>query len=37
LRLAWHSHAKVELGEALKYYRDQAGLDIARDFNQAAM
>lgn len=27
----------VELSEALKYYRDQAGLDIARDFNQAAL
>lgn len=37
MRLVWQSHAKVELGEALKYYRDQAGLDIARDFNQAAM
>jgi plasmid stabilization system protein ParE len=37
LRLVWQSHAKIELGEALKYYRDQAGIDIARDFNHAAM
>jgi len=37
LRLAWQSQAKVEFAEALKYYRDQAGLDIARDFNRAAM
>ncbi len=37
MRLAWQSHAKVEFGETLKYYRDQAGLDIARDFSQATM
>lgn len=37
MRLAWQSQAKVEFVEALKYYRDQAGLDIARDFNQAIM
>lgn len=37
MRLAWQSQAKVELGQALKYYRDQAGLDIARDFNHAVM
>ena len=37
MRLAWQSQARVEFGEALKYYRDQAGLDIARDFNHAAM
>lgn len=37
MRLVWQSHAKLELGEALKYYRDQAGLDIARDFSQATM
>ena len=37
MRLAWQSQAKVEFVEALKYYRDQAGLDIARDFNQATM
>jgi hypothetical protein len=29
LKLAWQSQAKVELGEVLKYYRDQAGLEIA--------
>ena len=37
MKLLWQNHAKVELSEALKYYRDQAGLDIARDFNQATM
>jgi plasmid stabilization system protein ParE len=37
LKLLWQHHAKIELSEALKYYRDQAGLDIARNFNQAAM
>jgi plasmid stabilization system protein ParE len=37
LRLVWQSHAKVEFGEALKHYQNQAGLDIARDFSQAAM
>jgi len=37
LRLARQSQVKVEFGEALKYYRDQAGLDIARDFNHATM
>lgn len=37
MRLVWQRQAKVEFVEALKYYRDQAGLDIARDFNQATM
>lgn len=37
MRLAWQSQARVEFGEALKYYRDQAGLDIARDFSHATM
>jgi plasmid stabilization system protein ParE len=37
LRLAWQGEARRELREAVAYYRDQAGLDIAQDFKIAAM
>lgn len=37
MKLVWQSEARRELREALAYYRDQAGLDIAQDFRLAAM
>jgi plasmid stabilization system protein ParE len=37
LKLVWQSEARRELREALAYYRDRAGLDVAQDFRLAAM
>lgn len=37
MKLVWQSEARRELREALAYYRDRAGLDIAQDFRLAAM
>ena len=36
MKLTWHSEARMELREALAYYRDQAGLDVARRLAQDA-
>jgi plasmid stabilization system protein ParE len=37
LKVTWHGEARRELREAVAYYRDQAGLDVARGFRFAAM
>lgn len=37
MKLVWQSAAQRELREALAYYRDKAGLDVARNFKLAAM
>jgi toxin ParE1/3/4 len=37
LRLVWQSQARAELREAVRFYRDNAGYSIARDFRDAAV
>lgn len=37
MRLLWQQRARTELREAIRYYRDEGGLNIAQDFHNAAM
>ena len=37
MRLVWQDHARTELREATRYYRDNAGYSIAGDFRDAAI
>lgn len=32
MRIVWQDHAKIELKEAVHYYRANAGEDVAHDF-----
>lgn len=32
MRIVWQDHAKIELKEAVQYYRANAGEDVAHDF-----
>lgn len=37
MKRLWQQQARTELREAIRYYRDEGGLNIARDFHNAAM
>jgi len=37
LKLVWQSHARTELREAVRFYRDNAGYNIAWDFRDVAI
>lgn len=37
MRLLWLREARTELREAIRYYRDEGGLNIAQDFHNAVM
>ena len=36
MRIVWQDHAKIELKEAVQYYRANAGEDVAHDFRDEA-
>lgn len=37
MRLVWQNHARVELREAVRFYRDNARYRIAGDFRDAVV